>query len=672
MPGLEGTRLGRYRLQQRLGHGGMSEVYLAYDELMHREIAIKVMSSTHADYIERFQREAEAIGNLHHNHILSAFDYGQQEPWHYLVMPYIDHESLSELLDRGPLTLEHAGELLTQIASALQHAHEHGILHRDIKPSNILLRDDHYTYLADFGLAKAMDGSGSVTHTGVLMGTPEYMAPELADGLASTSSDLYALGILLYQMVTGRLPFTGDTALAVYLRQMHEQPVPPSRLNPIISQDVEQVILRALDKDPRRRFQTPNDLAQAYQEALNAKAPLRDTVPSRPPTPRAGVILSDSGEMPPLYNRISAIEDELAQARGSRYALAGPYYSDIGVLQADPGFDSASSTAAQEEKLVLPAPSSHINAAASISADQTIIQQPSSLPFYSPMRRPVRPTNLHDARYNRNSFMVTGLMGISFLLIIMSVILFAVFAYSSNREAERIRTLTAQAISTNQANKTDGKQPTKGIPATRTAVTRLSPQQVALATANAITSAAPAVVDDLSTDFIGGWYVDNTSCTFVGGTYHVIVKQADFLQTCESSTFSFDNAALQVDVSLLSGSNAGLIFRANDQQYYDFGIDNQGEYFFRRHDPNDAGGGTIIDLIPGTKSPAIAPGKRKNTLLVIANGSDFKLFINGNFVGEQRDSSYIGGQVGFGVGTLSSVSTGEASFSNFKEYTVPS
>ncbi|HEX9135128.1 MAG TPA: protein kinase, partial [Ktedonobacteraceae bacterium] len=575
------------------------------------------------------------------------------------------------LLDRGPLPLEHTGEMLSQIACALQHAHEHGILHRDIKPSNILLRDDHYAYLADFGLAKAMDGSGSVTHTGVLMGTPEYMAPELADGLASTSSDLYALGILLYQMVTGRLPFTGDTALAVYLRQMHEQPLPPSRLNPTISQHVEQVILRALDKDPRRRFQTPNDLAQAYQEALHAKALLRDIVPSRTPTPRAGVVLSDSGEMPPLYQKTSAVEDELAQAPDSRYILVEPYYSDRRVSGTDSVFDPDSFAAAQEEKLVLPAYSLQANAAPSISAGQTIIQQPSSLPSSSPMRRPVRPTNVYEAQHTRNSFMVTSLMGMSFLLIIMSVILFAVLAYSSNRQAERIRALTAQAISTNQANRAGAKQP-KGTPATRTGVTRLSPQQAPLATANAITGASPTLVDDLSTNFIGGWYVDNTSCTFAGGAYHVIAKQANVLQTCESSIISIDNAALQVDVSLLSGSNAGLIFRANDKQYYDFGIDNQGNYFFRRHDSNGAGGGTITDLIPGTRSPAIAPGKRKNTLLVIANGSDFKLFINGTFVGEQQDSSYTGGQVGFGVGTLPSVNTGEASFSNFKEYSISS
>src|SRR6266571_6051294 len=316
MPALEGIKLGRYRLHQRLGEGGMSEVYLAHDELMHRDIAIKVMSSSNVEYIERFQREAEAVGNLHHNHILPAFDYGQQNSWHYLVMPYIEHGSLSDLLDEGPLTLEHAGEMLSQIASALQCAHDHGILHRDIKPSNILLSDDHYAYLADFGLAKPMDGRDNVTHTGVLMGTPEYMAPELADGHASISSDLYALGILLYQMVTGQLPFIGDTPLAVYMRQMHELPVPPSRLNPAISQDVDQVILRALDKDPRRRFQTPNNLAQAYLEAVNAKAQLQDIVPSRTTAQRARVVLSDTGEMPPLNTMTSAVEDELAQARG--------------------------------------------------------------------------------------------------------------------------------------------------------------------------------------------------------------------------------------------------------------------------------------------------------------------------------------------------------------------
>src|SRR6266566_6568507 len=220
MSGLDGIKLGRYRLHQRLGEGGMSEVYLAHDELMHRDIAIKVMSSSNVEYIERFQREAKAVGNLHHNHILPAFDYGQQNPWHYLVMLYIEHGSLSDLLDEGPLTLEHAGEMLSQVASALQCAHDHGILHRDIKSSNILLRDEHYVYLADFGLAKTMGERSDITRTGYLMGTSEYMAPELTEKPASTSSDIYALGVLLYEMVTGQVPFRGSNPLAVYWKHI--------------------------------------------------------------------------------------------------------------------------------------------------------------------------------------------------------------------------------------------------------------------------------------------------------------------------------------------------------------------------------------------------------------------------------------------------------------------
>ena len=622
MPGLEGTTLGRYRLRQRLGEGGMSEVYLAYDELMHRDIAIKVISSSNVEYLERFQREAEAVGNLHHNHILPAFDYGQQYPWHFLVMPFIEHGSLSDLLDEGPLTLEHAGEMLSQIASALQCAHDHGILHRDIKPSNILLSDDHFAYLADFGLAKPMDGRDNVTHTGVLMGTPEFMAPELADVHASISSDLYALSILLYQMVTGQLPFTGDTPLAVYIRQMHELPAPPSRLNPAIPPDVDRIILRALDKDPRRRFQTPDDLARAYLQAANA----------------------------PLLNVVSS--------------NATRSYAESAVA-------SALLEVAHEDKLVLPVHQFHDNAVASDSRDKTIIEHSSSLSRHTPISGPVSPRKFHDERYSRNLFKVTGLMGISFMLIIMSIILFAVFGYSNNRQAAMDRALTDQTVRTHQPAKASGKQ-TKSTPISHPTIIPLSPQQAAIATARRITNTSPIFADDLSTNFISDWYVDYTHCTFIDNTYHVIVKQNNDFQTCTSSVLTYDNAALQVDVSLLSGSDAGLILRASDQQFYEFGIDNQGNFFFRRHDSDGAGGGSFTDLIPATRSNAILPGKQKNTLLVIANNSNFDLYINGVFVGEFQDSNYASGQVGFSVETISTAKAGEASFSNFKVFSVSS
>ncbi len=622
MSGLEGTTLGRYRLLQCLGEGGMSEVYLACDDLMHRDIAIKVMSSSNAEHIERFQREAEAVGKLYHNHILPAFDYGHPSPWYYLVMPYIEHGSLSDLLDEGPLTLEHAGEMLSQIASALHFAHDHGILHRDIKPSNILLSDDHYAYLADFGLAKQIDGRDNVTHTGVLMGTPEYMAPELADGHASISSDIYALAILLYQMVTGQMPFSGDTPLAVYLRQMHELPIPPSRINPAIPLEVDRVILRALDKDPRRRYQTPDELAQAYFQAIHAP-----------------------------FHTVTA-------------SNATRSFAEIAVA-------SAPVEVVREDKNALPVYQFQSDAIASNPRVKTIIQPASNLAPRSSMSRPVDRGKLRNDRYGRNLFKITGLIGISFMLVIMSIFLFAVFSYSNARQAETSKALATQTSKTHHPTRATTDK-AKSVPVSHATITPLSPQQAAIARARTITSASPIFADDLSTDFISDWYVDYTNCTFGHNTYLVLVKQNNALQTCKSSILSYDNAALQVGVSLISGSDAGIILRASDQQFYEFGFDNQGNFFFRRHDPDGAGGGSFTDLIPSTKSSAILPGKRENTLLVVANGSNFDLFINSVYVGSYQDNTYTNGQVGFSVETLTTVNAGEASFSNFKVFSVSS
>ncbi len=271
MPGLEGSTLGHHQLKYLLGRGGMAEVYLAHDDHLFRDVAIKVVHTGRTEHFARFRREAETIGPLAHNHILPVFEYGEQDDWHYLVMPYAAHGTLADLLKKkGALSPEEAGTLLEQIASALQFAHERGVLHRDIKPSNILLRDDHYAYLADFGIAKSQDEINGLTQVGTVIGTPEYMAPELLEEPASPSSDIYALGIVLYQMLTGRVPFEGKTALAVLHKHAQEPPLRPSVINPAISPAIEQVILSALEKDPRRRFRTPGALAKAYKQALQA------------------------------------------------------------------------------------------------------------------------------------------------------------------------------------------------------------------------------------------------------------------------------------------------------------------------------------------------------------------------------------------------------------------
>jgi serine/threonine protein kinase len=294
MSGLEGTTLGHYRLKHLLGKGGMSEVYLAYDEHQHSDVAVKVIHKDQSEHVERLQREVTTMRALTHDHILPVLDVGHDDPWHYLVMPYLAHGTLrARLKTQGPLTMEEAGVILEQIASALQYAHEQGILHRDIKSSNILLRDKQYAYLGDFGLAKVVEERSDITRSGYVMGTVEYMAPELAEEPASPSSDIYALSILLYEMVTGNVPFQGGTSLGVYLKQQLEQPVRPSLLNPTLSSPVEQVILRALEKDPNKRLKTPQALAQTYRHALKAsdQTPTLPILVSNPPQEATAVAI---------------------------------------------------------------------------------------------------------------------------------------------------------------------------------------------------------------------------------------------------------------------------------------------------------------------------------------------------------------------------------------------
>jgi serine/threonine protein kinase len=247
----------------------MSEVYLGYDRRVKRRVAIKVLYSSDEPFVRRFEREALAIGTLSHNHILPLYDFGEQRPWYYLVMPYIDGGTLRDyLLKRNVLTIEEAGSFLDQIASALQHAHDYGVVHRDVKPSNILLRSDGYAYLADFGLAKAKMEVDCLSYGGTMIGTPEYMAPELSNGANDHRSDIYSLGIILYQMLTGRVPFMADSPVAVTLKHLQIQPTPPTQINSIIPASIEAVMLKALAKDPGDRYQQARLLAADYRKAL--------------------------------------------------------------------------------------------------------------------------------------------------------------------------------------------------------------------------------------------------------------------------------------------------------------------------------------------------------------------------------------------------------------------
>src|ERR1700674_5059253 len=212
----------RFRLLKRLRRGGMSEVFLAFDEKAQQQVAIKLVTGNDSDCMKRLQSEVRILRKLSHQHILPVLDSGVAGSYYYLVTPYMQRGNLRERLAQGKLTQQEAQVILDQLADALQYAHGRGIVHRDIKPSNVLLDtiDASRVYLADFGLAKILEEGSDITQTGCLIGTPEYMAPELAYKSESVSSDIYALGILLYQMLTGRVPFTGTAPLAIYWKHI--------------------------------------------------------------------------------------------------------------------------------------------------------------------------------------------------------------------------------------------------------------------------------------------------------------------------------------------------------------------------------------------------------------------------------------------------------------------
>jgi serine/threonine-protein kinase len=275
--------LGKYRLIEQIGQGGMATVYKAFDPELNREVALKVLSpimAQEAQFSKRFEREAEVVMRLSHPNIVPVIDYGQDAGYAYLVMPLLQVGSLADRLADGPLTPAQGGRLLTQLSSALDFAHEQGIIHRDVKPSNVLLDEQGNALLADFGLARIHDASVSLTGS-ALLGTPAYMSPEQARGeRVGPASDQYSLGVILYQLCTGTLPFAAETPMAVMLKHINE-PLPLVRDNsPNVPEPIEHVILKATAKHPEQRFGTVMELNAAFQAALaHAQDPFANPAP---------------------------------------------------------------------------------------------------------------------------------------------------------------------------------------------------------------------------------------------------------------------------------------------------------------------------------------------------------------------------------------------------------
>ncbi len=278
-----GRTLGPYQVVEELGRGGMAIVYKALQPSLRRYVALKVLPDyfqSDPEFVARFQREARAAAQISHPNVVTIYDVGEQAGVHYIAMEYLEGGSLLDRLARGPLSPEEALQIVEQVGSALDFAHGRGLIHRDIKPANILFSADGRPKVTDFGIVRAGD-TNRLTRAGTMLGTPEYMSPEQAEGRpVDHRADLYALGVILYEMLTGRVPFHADTPHAIVYALLHRPPLPPRQLRPDLSPAVEAVLLKALAKQPNDRFQTGAEMSAALQSAAAVPAWTATEAPS--------------------------------------------------------------------------------------------------------------------------------------------------------------------------------------------------------------------------------------------------------------------------------------------------------------------------------------------------------------------------------------------------------
>jgi beta-lactam-binding protein with PASTA domain/predicted Ser/Thr protein kinase len=289
----------RYRVARRLGSGGMADVWLAEDTHLQRRVALKVLHARFTqdqEFVTRFQREAEHAAGLQHPNIVAVFDRGQDNGVNYIAMRYVEGPTLKEMIDRG-LTPEQAAALIRQVLEGARFAHRNGIVHRDLKPQNVIMDEEGKAVVTDFGIARA--GVSEITQAGSVLGTPHYLSPEQAQGFEVTPvSDLYSIGVILYEALCGRVPFEGESPVAVAMKQVSQAPQRPSSINPQVSPALDAVVMRALEKEPGQRFQSADAFIAALDAAMKDPGIGRETAAFGALPPVVAV-----PEEPPLEDR---------------------------------------------------------------------------------------------------------------------------------------------------------------------------------------------------------------------------------------------------------------------------------------------------------------------------------------------------------------------------------
>ena len=317
----------RYELHRQIARGGMAEVYLARDLLLDRPVAVKVLFDEFAhdaNFVERFRREAQAAANLNHPNIVSVYDWGEQQGTYFIVMEYVEGRSLADILKtEGPLHPDRAAEIAVDISAALGFAHRNGLIHRDIKPGNVLVSPNGQIKVADFGIATAMSpGQNELTQAGTVMGTATYFSPEQAQGhQIDPRSDLYSLGVVLYEMLLGKPPFIGETPVAVAYQHVQEAPPSLRKVGAQVADSLEAIIMKLLAKNPVNRYPTAEDLRSDLRRYCEGAHDLRPANPVGVGGKASGVSSSENEQTLSIFKRTSEDSDGFGSHFGAIWGV---------------------------------------------------------------------------------------------------------------------------------------------------------------------------------------------------------------------------------------------------------------------------------------------------------------------------------------------------------------
>ncbi|MEM9954256.1 MAG: protein kinase [Chloroflexota bacterium] len=336
MAWVEGEKVGGYTLGKQLGSGGMATVYLGHHPELDRQVAIKVMHQNFLEdegFVARFRREAQIVARLTHPHIVPVYDFSEHDGQPYLVMKYVPGFTLKKQLIKNPPDLEGILDIVTAIGDALNYAHEQGILHRDIKPSNIVIARDGVPYLTDFGLARLVSSGESTMSADMLLGTPHYISPEQARGIANLDgrTDIYSMGVVLYELLVGKVPFTGESAFSIIHDHIYTPLPAPTEVNPEIHDNVEAVLYKALAKSPDERYETANEMISALTDAIK-QDDLKELSPDRASIAEASLakIRADYDDQPtitPVMGVGSPIPKGSSVRQAKVYSRPEPFYN---------------------------------------------------------------------------------------------------------------------------------------------------------------------------------------------------------------------------------------------------------------------------------------------------------------------------------------------------------